>query len=265
MEGDIFHKTEQGTVQGGTISPTLANMTLDGMETAIREVVKAEDKVNFIRYADDFVITANTQDILESKVKPVISAFLKERGLELSSEKTKITHINKGFDFLGFNIRKYAQKLLIKPAKGNVKRFLKEIREYIKANKSVRTDLLIINLNPKIRGWASYYRHVVSKKTFSRVDNQIFLMTKRWSIRRHPEKNAKWRIHHYYRTKGFDTWTFYAKTINSMGEKIIIDLAKATETPIKRYVKIRAEANPYSKKYAEYLDRRTKRGLNCTR
>ncbi len=124
MEGNIFHDTEAGTPQGGIISPTLANMTLDGMEAVVRLATARTEKVNFVRYADDFVITGATKDVLEEKVKPAIVQFLSERGLTLSEEKTLITHIDHGFDFLGFNVRKYDGKLLIKPSKKSATRYI---------------------------------------------------------------------------------------------------------------------------------------------
>ena len=134
--------------------------------------------VNFIRYADDFVITGKSKELLEGEVKPL---FLKERGLELSPTKTVITHVEKGFDFLGQNVRGYPNgKLLIKPSKKNVKTFLDGIRRKIKAALGSSAADLIEELNPKIRGWASYHRHVVSKRTFARTDYEIFPCLWRW-------------------------------------------------------------------------------------
>lgn len=104
MEKERFHSTHEGTPQGGIISPTLANLTLDGLEQHIKSVGRKTDKINFVRYADDFIVTGNSQEVLENKIKPAIEQFLQERGLELSPEKTKIAHIDEGFDFLGFNI-----------------------------------------------------------------------------------------------------------------------------------------------------------------
>jgi RNA-directed DNA polymerase len=113
--------------------------------------------------------------VLADKVKPAVEAFLRERGLALSAEKTTITHISEGLDFLGFNVRKYAGKLLIKPAKPSVKAFLDEIRGFIKSNMAAKSANLIQSLNRKVRGWANYYCHVVAKKTFAYVDHHIFL------------------------------------------------------------------------------------------
>jgi RNA-directed DNA polymerase len=174
-------------------------MALDGLEEVARRVTSSNQKVHVVRYADDFIITGASKEVLEMRVKPAIIAFLKERGLELSEEKTHITHIDDGFDFLGFNVRKYAGKLLIKPAKSAVKRLLDKIRELIKANIAATTEQLIRQLNNKLRGWANYYRHVVAKKTFAYVDHQVFRALLVWINRRHPNQSAPWKRHRYFR------------------------------------------------------------------
>jgi len=115
IEEGSFYDTEAGSPQGSIVSPALANMVLDGLEAVVKQAVTKTDKVNFVRYADDFIVTGISRDVLETKVQPAIVAFLTERGLSLSTEKTHITHIDDGFDFLGFNVRKYSGKLLIKP------------------------------------------------------------------------------------------------------------------------------------------------------
>jgi RNA-directed DNA polymerase len=136
LEKSQLFPTNEGTPQGGIISPTLLVITLAGLEKSVKAATRLKDKVNVVVYADDFIITGASKEILEDKVKPAVIVFLKERGLELSEEKTKITHIEEGFDFLGFNVRKYKGKLLIKPSKAGVKNFLQGIRAVIKANKA---------------------------------------------------------------------------------------------------------------------------------
>lgn len=155
--------TDAGTPQGGIISPVLANWVLDGLEGLLNKKFKRTTRngesmnlhVNFIRYADDFVITGGSKEQLEQDVKPLVEQFLRERGLELSAEKTKITHIDDGFDFLGHNIRKYNGKLLIKPSQKAQKTHLDEIRALVNANKTAKQEHLIKLLNPKIRGGAT--------------------------------------------------------------------------------------------------------------
>jgi RNA-directed DNA polymerase len=199
MDKGVLHRTVEGTPQGGLISPTLMNLTMKGLEQTVANCVSKTDKVNVVIYADDFIITGKSKEILENKVMPAVANFLKVRGLELSPQKTRITHIDDGFDFLGFNVRKYKSKLLIKPSKKNVKAFLDDVREIIKSKRGSKTEVLIRNLNPKIRGWANYFRNTVSKKTFGHVDNCIFQALVRWIKRRHPNKNAEWGRKRYFR------------------------------------------------------------------
>ena len=243
MEKNAFYNNTDGVPQGGVISPTCANLTLDGLEKVINSISRKDDPIHFVRYADDFICTAKTKETLEQKVLPVIINFLKERGLELSLEKTKVTNIQEGFDFLGFNLRKYKGKLLIKPAKKGVKTFLDNIRETIKLMGACKTSDLIKTLNPKIRGWANHYRHVVAKDTFSYIDSQIFSALWRWAKRRHPNKNASWVRNKYFTKIGFRNWCFYSKEKNKDGTDHQV-LIFASDTSIIRHVKVKAEANP---------------------
>jgi len=182
-------------------------------------------------YADDFIITGATREVLEDKVKPAVENFLRERGLSLSQEKTKITHIDEGFDFLGFNLRKYHGKLIIKPAKENSKAFLKGIRETIKSNNAVTTELLIHLLNPKIRGWANYYRHVCSKQTFLAIDHRIFMALWRWAKRRHPENRIAWIRNKYFRSQELRNWIFTTRAKKKNGNPFNLDLFSAGSVP----------------------------------
>ncbi len=256
MEDGVVYPTEEGTPQGGIISPTLANWTLDGLEEVAHKAVGSGWKINFVRYADDFIITSSSKEVLETIVQPAVAAFLKERGLELSAEKTKITHIDEGFDFLGFNVRKYGGKLLIKPAKEAVKRFLDGIRVFIKSHTAIKTEDLIRQLNRKISGWTNYYRHVVSKDIFSYVDYQAFRALVRWTKRRHPEKSKAWRKQRYFRVSGGRQWTFFAKSRDAQGKTTYVELIHANSVSITRHVKIQSDANPYDPKDMDYFTRR---------
>jgi RNA-directed DNA polymerase len=184
MDRRILYPTETGTPKGGIISPTLANLTLDGLEHLLSKKFNRRKtpcpKVNMVRYADDFIITGNSKELLKNEVRPLVEAFLKIRGLELSQEKTRVTHIEEGFDFLGWNVRKYNGKLLIKPSKKNVKTFLDKIRRIIKGNKTVKQVNLINLLNPVIRGWVNYHKTQVAKETFSSVDHEIWKTLWQW-------------------------------------------------------------------------------------
>ena len=218
--------------------------------------------MNVISYADDFVITGASKEVLENKIMSAVVAFLKERGLELSQQKTKITHIDEGFDFLGFNVRKYKGKLLIKPAKKNVKSFLATIRKLIKSN-AATTEVLLSQLNPKIRGWGSYFRHVVAKETFSYIDNFIFQAILRWVKRRHPQKSAQWMRKKYFRSQGLRKWIFSTGIRNEKGESIPLDLFSMASTPIRRHVKVKAVATPYDPQFTDYFLKRMRPRKNA--
>lgn len=261
MEKHVLHPTEEGTPQGGIISPVLANMTLDGLERKLiglfpkTTVSGIAAKVNFVRYADDFIVTASSKELLEQEVKPLIETFMKERGLELSAEKTCITHIEDGFDFLGQNVRKYKtgkrHKLLIKPAQKNVHAHLEKIREIVKKNKTLPAGKLILILNPIIRGWAQYHQHVVSTEIFSSVDDAIYQRLRRWMKRRHPKKSNEWVTKKYFKTVEGNNWVFYGEM---EGQKYC--LAETARMPIKRHVKVKAEANPYDPEWETYYEKR---------
>src|ERR1017187_9645100 len=267
MDKHVLHETTDGTPQGGIISPALANFALDGLERVLREKYPAATRlksvgnqrpsVNFIRYADDFVITGKSKELLEGEVKFLVEQFLQERGLELSPTKTVITHVEKGFDFLGQNVRRYPNgKLLIKPSKKNIKTFLDGIRRTIKATLGMSAADLIKELNPKIRGWANYHRHVTSKRTFHRVDHAIFYCLWQWARRRHPNKDPRWlKLKYFERHRGRD-WFFFGETCEEEGQPIKVRLLLASRISIKRHVKVRGEANPYDPAYETYFEKR---------
>ncbi len=252
--------TEEGTPQGGIISPTLANMALDGIEKLLKDNFKINRSkknyytpmINLVRYADDFIITGVSKELLENQVKPLIIEFLQVRGLTLSEEKTKITHIEEGFDFLGFNMRKYKGKFITKPSKKSRKRFLEKIKEVIGRNKSAKQQSLIRLLNPIIRGWANYYKGCCASETFRKADTQIYLKLKRWSERRHPKKGKEWINEKYFHTIRGRKWTF-AVPIDKRGINYHT-LVRLSDTKIVRHVKIRSEANPYDADWKDFFD-----------
>lgn len=265
--GAVFNKllqpTTEGTPQGGIISPTLANATLDGMEKMLKERYKARyvggklyhPKVNIVRYADDFIVTADKRETLE-EIKAMLIDFLGKRGLTLSEEKTLITHIDVGFDFLGFNVRKHKGTLLIKPSKKSQKRLTEKLHEVIfKRNKAVKQQDLIEQLNPVLRGWGNYYSHVVSKEVFSRIDHIVVNQLKRWSYRRHTKKSRKWIKDKYFIKDGKRSWVFGFKYEDN-GRKAIFALMKLTDIPIRRHRKVKCEANPFDPIWDAYFEGR---------
>jgi len=254
-----WYPCESGAAQGGSASPVIANLTLDGVEPLIKSLRRQKDKVHLIRYADDFIITGSSKELLEEQVKPVLKNFLATRGLILSDEKTRITHIEEGFDFLGSNVRKYDGKLLIKPSKKNVKAMLEKVRELVKRRKGATTEDLIKELNPIIRGWANYHRHIVSKQTFSYVDSQIFNSIWQWCCRRHPNKSRRWIKGKYFASIDNRNWVFSATSKNQEGKRKTFNLIKAVHVPIRRHIKIKANATPYDSEYQAYFAERAKR------
>jgi RNA-directed DNA polymerase len=267
MEKHVLHDSMDGTPQGGIISPALANCALDGLERLLQGKYPAGKRlkslggekpcVNLVRYADDFVITSKSKELLEGEIKPLVEQFLQERGLELSPTKTVITHVEHGFDFLGQNVRRYPNgKLLIKPSKKNVGTFLEGIRRIIKAAHGVSAADLIDQLNPKIRGWVNYHRHVVSKHTFGHVDSNIFSSLWQWARRRHPNKSPRWFKPKYFDRRGNRDWSFFGETCDDEGRPTKVWLYYAKSTPIKRHVKVKGEANPYDPTYETYFEER---------
>jgi RNA-directed DNA polymerase len=238
--------THSGTTQGSIISPILSNITLDGIEkildikyhsknNKINRRIASKYQVNFVKYADDFIVTARTKEIAE-EVKVHIGNFLKQRGLELSNEKTQITHINDGFDFLGWNFRKYNGKLLIKPSKKSIQKITREISDVIRNGKTWTQEDLINTLNPIITGWSNYHKGVVSKSIFRKIDSRIWNMLWKWAKRRHPHKSKKWITSKYWQTIGKRKWVFASGNIQ---------LKYLSNTRIIRTIPIKLDKNPY--------------------
>lgn len=277
VETQKLFPTDEGTPQGGTISPTLMNMTLDGLERLLHDRLPTRKKVNgkthcnkmnFVRYADDFIITGESPEFLREKVLPIVREFLTERGLQLSEEKTVITHIGEGFDFLGKNIRKYNGKLLIKPCKSAVRSFLGKVRDIIKSSKSIKQEILIRRLNPVIRGWVNNQRYVVSSKVFSTVDYEIYKCLWQWAKRRHKKKSRKWIARKYWHDIDSRQWTFSVPYENqgTEGKPLYCKLEYATDTKIIRFKKIVAEANPFDEYWTDYFEEREgEKLLNSTK
>ncbi len=252
--------TEAGTPQGGIISPCLANATLSGLETQLKRhlakklgIKKAEKtKVQCIRYADDFVILAASKELLEEEIKPWVEQFLSARGVELSREKTHITHIHQGFDFLGWNFRKYVPKsprrkakLLIKPSKKNASAFYRKVREIIKSSGAMTQEALIGQLNPVLKGWAQYHSPVVAKQTFSKLDHLIFWRIWRWVKRRHPRKSVDWIRNKYFRSINGQKWVFAYPYKNGKGERQHRQLYQLAKTAIVRHKRLPGDYTPY--------------------
>jgi len=248
---------EEGTPQGGVISPTLANITLNGMEPAIRKHFGKGSGINVVRYADDFVITAPSKEKAE-EARGLLEPFLAERGLILSDEKTTIIHINEGFDFLGWNFRKYhSGKLLIKPSKDSVKAIKAKVKETVLTRgRALSQDEIIRRLNPILRGWANYHRGSVAKETFRDVGRHVFTTLRLWALHKHRKKGKNWVADRYWHTKGSKNWVFCTK------DRELFDVQNVR---IRRHTKNSNAMNPYIDR--GHFDRRYKseRGMKLER
>ncbi len=211
LEKNSFYRIETGNaMQGGIISPVFGKpCSRRSRSWCLREKYPLRGpgswqgilaRVHLIRYADDFIITGKSKEMLDGEVKPLVESFLRERGLELSTEKTVITHVEQGFDFLGQNVRRYRNgKLPDRQAfQKNIHMFLEKVREVVKKAQAYPTWQLIANLNRMLRGWAMYHRHVVSKRIFSQVDYAIFKSLWQWALKRHPRKGKRWVMRRYF-------------------------------------------------------------------
>ena len=255
--------TDEGTPQGGVISPILANMALDGMQQVLSDhfdlSVKGEvsafvhnkSKVNLVRYADDFIVTAATKEIAE-EAKEVIRDFLQTRGLELSEEKTVITHIDDGFDMLGWTFRKFKGKLIVKPSKKALKALKSALSETILGRgKAWKQEVLIEKLNQQIRGWTNYHQSVCASEAFAHIDYILYELLWRWAKRRHPHKGQWWISTNYWHRKGNRNWVFCTE------DK---ELLRVDHIPIVRHTKVRMDANPYfDTQY--FMDRKFQQGM----
>lgn len=258
-----WQATEEGTPQGGIISPTLANLTLDGLQRLLAERFGdttskrgKKNQVRMVRYADDFVITGRSPELLQDEVQPLVQEFLSERGLELSEEKTHVTAIEDGFDFLGWNVRRYGNKVLVKPSKANIAAIKSKLKELIHKLRPAPQATLVNALNPVIRGWALYHRSQVASDAFSELDAYIFRRLWYWARRRHPKKGARWVKNRYFRKVGKRQWTFAYDEVRKNGDPMVYQLFYATDVKIKRHVKIRSDANPYDPEEETYFERR---------
>lgn len=261
IDKGILFPTEAGTPQGGIASPVLANMALDGLEDAVRSALgrspnaRQPAKAHVVRYADDFIVTGATRELLEQRVKPAVEEFLAVRGLQLAPEKTLITHIRRGFDFLGQNVRKYGDKLLIKPARKSVASLLDKVREVLGKNKAATQAQVIMRLNPILRGWAMYHRHVVAAATFSRIDHLVWTKLWVWAKRRHPRKSIRWIKARYFERQGLRDWVFACG--NQPPELAFRPmLFRLAGLSIKRHTKVRSDANPFDPAWTAYFQRR---------
>ncbi|MED2737083.1 group II intron reverse transcriptase/maturase [Bacillus toyonensis] len=278
VDNNIFHQTDNGTPQGGIISPLLANIALHGMEEEIgvnyrkktekktgRIYHEVFDSKSVVRYADDFVILCESKEEAQS-IYAKLAPYLKARGLELASDKTRVVHIQEGFDFLGFNFKHYPVnqekgrlwKLLVKPSKKSQEKMVDKLKETFEKNKGANVKKLIGDLNPLIRGYANYWRHKVSKRIFSKMDNYIWSKVQKFLRRLHPKKSWKWITERYFHKDllgiSRNRWL-----LTDPDRKF--QLIKMSWTPIVRYSMIQYKNSPFDSSLDEYFEKRAIKGF----
>jgi len=199
-------------------------------------------------------VTGATRELLEQKVRPALTAFLIQRGLRLSEQKTVLTHVSKGFDFLGHTVRKFGDALLISPAKSKVAAMRKKIGALIHSAVGLTQEAFLRQLNPRLRGWANYYRHGTSKRTFGQLDHYVYNRIRRWMQRRHPTKSIRWRLRKYCSAAA--NGTFGVRWEAKDGKSRVLSLYRTASTQIERHIKVRGDANPYDPKYTTYFEMR---------
>jgi RNA-directed DNA polymerase len=263
VEHGTFHATEQGTPQGGVASPLLANIALHGMEEAIGVKYDYRDQLigkrAVVRYADDFVCFCESREEAEQG-QQILVEWLKERGLTLSEEKTRIVHLTEGFDFLGFNIRHYPApqtsrtgwKLLIKPSKEAVQDVQKKLKDQWNKAQGTSVQSVLVKLNPIIGGWANYFRTAVAKEIFNSLDRWMFSKTDRYTRRMHPKKSADWRHRTYwgrFQLDRLDSWVFGDKQTGGY-------LLKFSWFPIERHTLVKGKSSPDDPRLKDYWMKR---------
>lgn len=219
VERGQFFASEQGTPQGGVISPCLLNVALHGLEEAagVRYDRLGNDGAltkrkspAVVRYADDLVALCHSREQAE-QVKAALAGWLAPRGLVFNEDKTRIVHADDGFDFLGFNVRRYHGKLLIKPSKAAITRIKQRLRDEVRALRGSNASAVVATINPIVRGWSAYYRTAVSSEAFASLDDYLWRLTYRWALWQHPNKPRRWVTSRYFgrfnRTRN-DRWVF---------------------------------------------------------
>lgn len=249
--------TLSGTPQGGVISPTLANITLDGLEEAILDGFYRDSsgvkgkrynpyKIHLVRFADDFIVTATSEKAL-TQIKTIIDSFLVVRGLELSKSKTSITNITSGFDFLGWNFRKFNKKLIVAPSKKSISKIKRNLSIAVNNHKANTQAALIRTLNPMIRGWSNYHQSVCAAKAYGKLNHNLWNMLWRWAKRRHPNKGRRWIKERYWPSQGSLKWLFRDGDV----------MLENFRLPIVRHCSLKLGMNPYLD--ADYVVTRKKR------
>ena len=258
IDRGTLYPTTAGVPQGGIISPMVSNMVLDGLEAVVHGGTwhRRLHNINYVRWADDFIVTANTREVLEDVILPRINAFLAERGVWLSATKTVITPITAGFDFLGQTLRKYEHphgkpaKLQITPSTASFQGIKAKVKAICKQAAGATQAWLIAQLNPVLRGWTNYHRHVICAETFAKLDSFVWQRVYQWAKHRHPDKTGRWIAECYFPHQQGEAWRF----TDPRSGKQLIRVQEAVKT--QRHIKIKGDANPFDPQWEAYFHHR---------
>ena len=252
VEQGRLHRTEAGVPQGGVVSPVLLNVALHGMEQAAgvrydpNGWARADSPV-LIRYADDLVALCHTrQEALEVKAR--LAGWLAPRGLSFNEDKTRVVSLDEGFDFLGFNVRRYGSKSLIKPSKAAQRRIRERLRDELRSLRGTNAQAVIKRLNPIIRGWANYYRTQVSSEVFNALDHYLWRLAYKWASYSHQNKSTSWVVHRYFdmfNKSRRDRWVFGDRQSGAYMHKFFW-------TKIRRHQIVMGTASPDDPTLVEY-------------
>jgi RNA-directed DNA polymerase len=258
IDHGTLYPTTAGVPQGGIISPTISNLVLDGLEQVVcgPSRFRRRHHLHYVRWADDFLVTANSRQVLEEVILPRIEAFLAERGVRLSTEKTVITPLAQGFDFLGQTLRKQerpncqAAKLRITPSRASLQVLTAKVRTLCKQARGATPAQLIDTLTPVLRGWANYHRYSICGETFAKLDNFVWQRVYRWAKRRHSDKTGHWLTDRYFPHRKGEAWRL---TDPATGKQLL--RVQEAVTP-QRYLKVKGAANPFDPEWEAYFQHR---------
>jgi RNA-directed DNA polymerase len=258
LDHGTLYPTTAGVPQGGIISPAISNLVLDGLEQVVCGPSRFRrcHHLHYVRWADDFIVTANSRQVLEEVILPRIEAFLTDRGVRLSTEKTVITPLARGFNFLGQTLRKHERpnnklaKLRITPSRASLQALTDKVRTLCKQARGATPEQLIDTLTPVLRGWANYHRYSLCGETFAKLDNFVWQRVYRWAKRRHSDKTGRWITDRYFRHRKGEPW----RLTDPATGKQLLRVQEAVKP--QRYLKVKGEANPFDPAWEAYFQRR---------
>jgi RNA-directed DNA polymerase len=254
VDQGALYPTTAGVPQGGILSPVISNVGLEGREAIVQGGAwqRSVPNIHYVRGAEDFLVTATARQVVAETVLPRLHTFLAERGVQLSTEKTVITPLAQGFDFLGQTVRKPERpngkpaKLQITPSTASFQALTDKVRTLCQQARGTTPEQLIETLNPLLRGWANSHRHVSCGETFAKLDNFVWQRGYRWAKRRHSDKTGRWIAERYFPHRQGEPWRFTDPTTGTQPPRV----REAVKPP--RPLKIKGAANPFDPAWEAY-------------